>query len=143
MEVTGIVVNEKISVPKSYKKAVRQELFYCKKFGIESHIKERCLSDSCEGYRKKLLGRVNYILLITFVSFLFFRERGTTGVHSRIPRYIIAISDFYTYNILRGKNCPISEDTVMKLTGNLKKQVEKAESKQEKKSLIENAGLRL
>ena len=31
----------------------------------------------------------------------------------------------------------------MKLTGNLKKQVEKAESKQEKKSLIENAGMLL
>ena len=33
--------------------------------------------------------------------------------------------------------------TVMKLIGNLKKQVEKAESKQEKKSLIENAGMLL
>ncbi|MCR5024387.1 MAG: hypothetical protein K6A90_08665 [Lachnospiraceae bacterium] len=31
----------------------------------------------------------------------------------------------------------------MKLTGNLKKQVEKAESKQEKKSFIENAGMLL
>ena len=31
----------------------------------------------------------------------------------------------------------------MKLTGELKKQVEKAESKQEKKSLIENAGMLL
>ena len=31
----------------------------------------------------------------------------------------------------------------MKLIGNLKKQVEKAESKQEKKSLIENAGMLL
>ena len=31
----------------------------------------------------------------------------------------------------------------MKLTGNLKKQVEKAESKEKKKSLIENAGMLL
>ncbi len=31
----------------------------------------------------------------------------------------------------------------MKLTGNLKKQVEKAETKEEKKSLIENAGMLL
>ena len=31
----------------------------------------------------------------------------------------------------------------MKLTGNLKKQVEKAETKNEKKSLIENAGMLL
>ena len=35
------------------------------------------------------------------------------------------------------------EDTTMKLTGNLKKQVEKAETKNEKKSLIENAGMLL
>ncbi len=31
----------------------------------------------------------------------------------------------------------------MKLTGNLKKQVEKAETKEEKKSLIEDAGMEL
>lgn len=35
------------------------------------------------------------------------------------------------------------EDMAMKLTGDLKNQVEKAESKDEKKSLIENAGMEL
>ena len=36
--VTGIVVNEKISVSSDYKKCIRQELYYCKKYGIDSHI---------------------------------------------------------------------------------------------------------
>ena len=35
------------------------------------------------------------------------------------------------------------KEIIMKLTGKLKEQVEKAESKDEKKSLIENAGMLL
>ena len=38
---------------------------------------------------------------------------------------------------------PTMEDTTMKLKGKLKNQVEKAESKEEKKKLIENAGMEL
>ena len=38
---------------------------------------------------------------------------------------------------------PTREDTDMKLTGKLKEQVEKAETKEEKKALIENAGMEL
>ncbi len=37
----------------------------------------------------------------------------------------------------------LREGTTMKLTGELKKQVEKAETKEEKKGLIENAGMLL
>jgi hypothetical protein len=37
----------------------------------------------------------------------------------------------------------IKEESAMKLTGDLKNQVEKAESKEEKKKLIENAGMEL
>ncbi len=64
MEVTGIVVNEKLSIPKAYKKALRQELYYCKKYGIESHIKMSGFNENTEKYRKKLLGKVNYILSV-------------------------------------------------------------------------------
>ena len=38
---------------------------------------------------------------------------------------------------------PTREDTDMKLKGKLKEQVEKAETKEEKKSLIEDAGMEL
>lgn len=64
MEVTGLVVNEKTSIPKSYKRRLRQELYYCRKYGIESHLAQAKHPDSVEGYKKKLLGRVNYILSV-------------------------------------------------------------------------------
>lgn len=63
-EITGIVVNEKISIPNSYKKNLRQEIYYCKKYGIESHLHKRNLSETAGEYHKKLLGKVNYILSV-------------------------------------------------------------------------------
>lgn len=64
MEVTGIIVNEKTSIPNSYKRQFRQDLYYCMKYGIESHLLHTKQSDSVEQCRKKLLGRVNYILSV-------------------------------------------------------------------------------
>lgn len=63
-EVTGIVVNEKLSVPSSYKKKLRQEIYYCRKFGIAGHMKRNGIEGTEEGYRAKLLGRVNYVLSV-------------------------------------------------------------------------------
>ncbi len=62
--VTGIVVNEKMSISNSYKKKIRQEMYYCMKFGVESHLKTANISESPETYIPKLLGRINYILSI-------------------------------------------------------------------------------
>lgn len=63
-EVTGIVINEKASVPAPYKKKLRQELHYCKAYGMESHMKHLNIQDSLQTYREKLLGRVNYVLSV-------------------------------------------------------------------------------
>lgn len=62
--VTGIVVNEKQSIPSEYKKKIRQEMYYCKKFGIRQHL-EFCEMDTDEkAYVSRLLGRVNYVLSV-------------------------------------------------------------------------------
>lgn len=37
--VTGIVVNEGMSVPSAYRKKLRQEVYYCRRFGVEEHLK--------------------------------------------------------------------------------------------------------
>ena len=63
-DITGIVVNEKLSVPARYKKRIRQELFYCRKFGIDEHVKRLGLPESAEAYARKLLGRINYVLSV-------------------------------------------------------------------------------
>lgn len=82
--VTGIVVNEKLSISKKYKKRIRQEIYYCIKYGIDEHIKRITLQSwddefiyalkkinfdvkleiSKEHYINSLLGRINYVLSV-------------------------------------------------------------------------------
>ena len=69
--VTGIVVNEKMQVSRSYRKKLRQELYYCIKYGVKSHLiyqkNEKYLEMGDEGreaYLNHLMGRTNYILQI-------------------------------------------------------------------------------
>ena len=60
--VTGIVVNEKLSIPADYRRKLRQELYYCRKFGVSDHLKKLGLDMSEDIYRMQLLGKVNYVL---------------------------------------------------------------------------------
>ena len=62
--VTGIVVNEKLSIPTDYRRKLRQELYYCRKFGIQEHLRKIGLEISEDIYRMQLLGKVNYVLQV-------------------------------------------------------------------------------
>ena len=62
--VTGILVNEKLSVSKEYKKKIRQEMYYCMKYGVCSHMEKNSNSEAESSYIRKLLGRVNYVLSV-------------------------------------------------------------------------------
>lgn len=62
--VTGIVVNEKLSIPADYRRKLRQELYYCKKFGIQEHLQKFGLEIPEDTYRMQLLGKVNYVLQV-------------------------------------------------------------------------------
>ena len=59
--VTGIVVNEKINLTKEYKKKIRQEMYYIKRFGIDSHLKKIGILEK-EQYIDSLLGRIAFVL---------------------------------------------------------------------------------
>jgi len=37
-KVTGIVVNEKIQLPRDYRRKLRQEIHYCRTYGVEAHL---------------------------------------------------------------------------------------------------------
>lgn len=50
---TGLTVNEKVTVSRDYKRRVRQEVYYALKFREISN-EERC----------RILGKINYILQI-------------------------------------------------------------------------------
>ena len=63
--VTGIVVNEKLSIPADYRRKLRQELYYCRKFGIREHLRRTGQDVPEDAFRRRLLGRVNYVLQIS------------------------------------------------------------------------------
>ena len=60
--VTGIVVNEKMSIPADNRRKLRQELYYCRKFGIQEHLQKIGLEIPADTCRIQLLGKVNYVL---------------------------------------------------------------------------------
>ena len=62
--VTGIVVNEKLSIPADYRRKLWQELYYCRKFGIQEHLQRIGLEVTEDTYRMQLLGKVNYVLQV-------------------------------------------------------------------------------
>ena len=69
--VTGLTVNEKVSVSCEYKRQLRQEVHYALKFGLtESTIAANRKKFIDEGlpnpnsYRQNLLGRINFVLQI-------------------------------------------------------------------------------
>lgn len=61
-KVTGIIINEKLSVPIEYRKKIRQELYYIEKYGLKSHLEHTGYDGSQEKYLLSLLGRINYVL---------------------------------------------------------------------------------
>ncbi len=85
--VTGLTVNEKISVPADYKRKLRQEVYYALKYGLEDIVTDRFPPDDfieyngelfpyrpqltptilrreIEQYRNELVGKINYVLSI-------------------------------------------------------------------------------
>lgn len=62
--VTGIVVNEQLRIPTEYKKRIRQEMHYCMKYGVESHIRSVGIYLPPDKYILQLLGRINYVLSV-------------------------------------------------------------------------------
>lgn len=59
--VTGIVVNEKPNVAKEYKKNIRREMYYIKKFGLDGHLAKCGISDK-QKYVSSLRGRIAFVL---------------------------------------------------------------------------------
>ena len=62
--VTGIVVNEKLNIAREYKKKIRQEMYYIKRFGLEAHMVRAGILDR-QLYVNSLLGRISYVLQTT------------------------------------------------------------------------------
>lgn len=61
-EVTGIVVNQKMQLPKKERKQIRQEMYYINKYGLQSHLKY--INEQRDNYLNHMLGKVGYGLFI-------------------------------------------------------------------------------
>jgi RNA-directed DNA polymerase len=66
-QVTGIVVNEKLSVPNYIYRVLRQEIYYMNKFGVQSHLSEKGLKNKSH-VREHYYGLANYILMVDRVK---------------------------------------------------------------------------
>lgn len=67
-KVTGIIVNEKLSVSKEYKQKIRQELYYLEEFGLLSHLNhlfktKGILYDSAK-YLEILKGKISFVFQV-------------------------------------------------------------------------------
>lgn len=62
--VTGIVVNKKMQVNINYRKNIRKEIFFIKKYGLTSHLNYLKVSIPKEKYLNQLLGKINYVLQV-------------------------------------------------------------------------------
>lgn len=60
--VTGIVVNEKLQLSSKKRRQLRQEVYYCCKYGVDEKHLEHVGADSAGQYLQSLLGRISFAL---------------------------------------------------------------------------------
>lgn len=77
-EVTGITVNEKTQLSKEMRRKLRQECYYCRRFGVQGHMERLGIdgSESKAHYLARLLGRIEYLLSINPEDAEFIEERN-------------------------------------------------------------------
>ncbi|MBR2506625.1 MAG: retron St85 family RNA-directed DNA polymerase [Bacilli bacterium] len=61
-EVTGIVVNSHMQVSKNKRRDIRQQVYYIKKFGLDSHLTH--IQETRANYLNHLLGQINFCLFV-------------------------------------------------------------------------------
>ncbi len=64
--ITGLVVNDKINVQRTYKKKIRQEIYYIKKYGLDNHLERIGYSGNKIEYLNVILGKINFILNVNY-----------------------------------------------------------------------------
>lgn len=60
--VTGLVVNEKLSVPSKTKKYLRQQIYYSKKFGVDNNLQNQGLDKS--NFKDHLYGLAYFVKMV-------------------------------------------------------------------------------
>ena len=59
-EVTGLIVNNGVKVKRKYKKEIEKEIYFCKKYGVNSHL-NKSNRNNVFFYKEYMYGKVNFI----------------------------------------------------------------------------------
>lgn len=68
--VTGVVVNEKMQVSNTYRKKIRQEVYFIQKFGLDSHLSKIGVENELH-YLRSLYGKILFVLNIDNSNYKF------------------------------------------------------------------------
>lgn len=60
--VTGLVVNRKLSASNEYRRAIRAEVYFIRKYGVYEHLKHTNCQYEPKQYLQSLLGRISFAL---------------------------------------------------------------------------------
>ncbi len=61
--VTGLVVKDDVKIPKYFKKKLRQEIHYCKKYGVTQHLENIGKTDAIN-FKEYLYGKAYYVKMV-------------------------------------------------------------------------------
>lgn len=61
--VTGLIVNEKVKVPKKFKRRFKQELYYCQKYGISQHLQATGRNNAVN-FQEYMYGKAYFIKMV-------------------------------------------------------------------------------
>lgn len=61
--ITGLIVTDTVKIPKYYKRKFNQELFYCEKYGVASHLKN-CKTHKKINFKEYMYGKAYYVKMI-------------------------------------------------------------------------------
>lgn len=77
--VTGVVVNEKPQATRAYRDALRQEAYYCRRYGVASHLARKGMASddaAARRYLRSILGKVNHVLHLNPADSYFRAEKA-------------------------------------------------------------------
>lgn len=61
--ITGLTVQDRVTVPKAFKRSLRQEIHYCQKLGVAAHL-ENTKAARWIHYREHLYGKAYYVKMV-------------------------------------------------------------------------------
>jgi len=65
--ITGLIVQDAVHVPKHFKRKLRQEIYYCKRFGVSTHL-NNIRAEKRVHFKEHMYGRAYYIKMVEPVA---------------------------------------------------------------------------